>query len=85
MKKILKDNELEYVSGGSWMEIKELRDAFGLNMSVEHMELILKNHGIDCELKDGQYDHNKYIDIEKRKPLSHEEVIELIKQNHWYY
>ena len=84
MKKTLKDNELENVSGGTWKEIKELREALRRNADIKELESILRKHNIYSEINESQYGHNDYYDIENSKPLTHQEVIELIKNNHWH-
>lgn len=83
MKKTLKDNELENVSGGTWKEIKELREALRLNADIKELERILRKHNIYCDISEDQYGYNDYYDIENKKVLTHQEVIELIKNNRW--
>ena len=76
----LKDDELENVNGGTQWEIRRLQSALGIT-DVGKIKDILLKHEIDADLRSGQ--DNIYVDVRTGELIRHEEVLELIKTNHW--
>lgn len=73
MKKMLYDNELENVNGGTWKESKELLEATRWSVDYEDLEKYLLEKGIYCQLNKNDDKCNKYVDINTRKQLTHKE------------
>ena len=84
-KNSLKDNELENVNGGTWEENDELRSALHMpGADVGFLKSFLDQHGIYADLHDSEFTDNRYVNRETNELLTHEQLIELIEENHWY-
>ncbi len=79
-KNSIKDDELEKVNGGRQWEIRGLQNALGIT-DVGKIKDILLKHEIDADLRSDQ--DNIYVNVRTGELIRHEEVLELIKTNHW--
>ena len=79
-KNSIKDDELEKVNGGTQWEIRRLQNALGIT-DVRKIKDILLKHEIDADLRNDE--NNTYVNVRTGKLIRHEEVLELIKTNHW--
>ncbi len=83
-KNTIKDDDLENVSGGTQKEIADLKKAFACQgLDPNSIKRALIKHGIDASLYDNDHRKNIYRDKTTDEKLTHEQVIELIKKNHW--
>ncbi len=79
-KNSIKDDELEKVNGGTRKENIDLYKAFGTFDDIQ-IEDILMEHGIYADLRDDQ--GNTYLYIKNGETVSHEELMNMIRNEHW--
>ena len=79
-KNSIKDDELENVNGGTQWEIRRLQSALGTSDIGKIKDILLK-HEIDADLRNDE--DNTYVNVRTGKFIRHDEVLELIKTNHW--
>ena len=81
----IKDDELESVNGGNCQELNDLAVWLGLqSLDVGAIKYFLNTHGIDACLYDNQYTRNWYVNRETGQYIRHDELMEMIKKNHWH-
>ena len=77
----IKDDELENVNGGTQKENIDLYKAFE-TFDIYEIEDILSNNGIESDLRNDK--DNTYLDFRTGRPVTHEELMEMIRSEHWY-